>query len=591
MANEIALRYPTASPFGHPQFAVFAGLTMWNSTSSTFVPQADPTAWTAACFAPLTPVYTPGVPGTFTGDYVASMPGGVDLTQALTIRFYDSPAVPLPQTELPATQSWVPDAVTAIADAELASSAGQTLQATLANQLSQGTGTLATDSHVLAIPTTPLLAANYVAPDNADIATILAAIQSGTYGLAALETLSVAIKAKTDNLPALPASTTNITAASGVQLAGSQAVNVTQWGGGTLPTAFSANNLPGDYLSSAEQAQLTSAAGAQQVGSAVTLPATIPAGWIGTGAGQINVVAGVVAAYGDWMTSIGNVTVGGYASGQQPLLSTDSRLPSGGTLSTYAGADTAGTTTLLARVPAFPANFSTLALTNGQIIGTSTFSVSQLPADYLSVAEQNALANLDATISSRASDTAATTIEVAIAALPTGITPQQVRNALALATTATIESGSIDAQLASIGTGISAIQTMITSAGLPTLVLTSPVALNQQTLTLVRGDDYNTTTAQQIQFSLTNCPSLSGAVVVLYIRTKQTLGKMLQATMTVAGSNPTTLTCSLTHAQTANLVPDASGTKQLFDVVAMFGDDSQRTLLIGNVVVLANISW
>lgn len=62
-----------------------------------------------------------------------------------------------------------------------------------------------------------LATSGYTAPDNADIGTILAAVQSGTYGLSALQALSTAIKAKTDNLPSDPASqsTTNtaITAA------------------------------------------------------------------------------------------------------------------------------------------------------------------------------------------------------------------------------------------------------------------------------------------------------------------------------------------------------------------------------------------
>ena len=52
---------------------------------------------------------------------------------------------------------------------------------------------LATAAAVAAIPTMPLLAADYTAPDNASIGTIATAIQSGTYGLSALQTLIAAI--------------------------------------------------------------------------------------------------------------------------------------------------------------------------------------------------------------------------------------------------------------------------------------------------------------------------------------------------------------------------------------------------------------
>ena len=44
------------------------------------------------------------------------------------------------------------------------------------------------DAPVSGIPTAPLLAANYTVPDNASIATILAALQSATYGLSRLDT-------------------------------------------------------------------------------------------------------------------------------------------------------------------------------------------------------------------------------------------------------------------------------------------------------------------------------------------------------------------------------------------------------------------
>lgn len=147
---------------------------------------------------------------------------------------------------------------------------------------------------------------NATAPDNASI---------------------TAIKAKTDNLPASPASTTNITAATGVVL------SATTHTGATIPTVTNLTNAPtnGD-LTATMKASVTTAATAAtpmaaavtgavgSVTAAVTLP-SIPAGWI-TAAG---IAASALNGKGDW--------------------------------STYAGADTPGTTTLLTRLTAIRAGY------------------------------------------------------------------------------------------------------------------------------------------------------------------------------------------------------------------------------------------
>jgi hypothetical protein len=111
MANEIAFRYPNLSSgvpaaVANPKFAVFAGLQMFNGTA--FVAQSDATAWTSECFFALTPISTHG--GSFTGDYQANMPGGIDLTQTYTVRMYASSGTPAPGSELPAVQVWQPPA-------------------------------------------------------------------------------------------------------------------------------------------------------------------------------------------------------------------------------------------------------------------------------------------------------------------------------------------------------------------------------------------------------------------------------------------------------------------------------------------------
>jgi hypothetical protein len=104
--NEIAIRYPNGSPpvvLAHPKCAIFAGLQMFNG--SAFVAQSDATAWTSGCFLALTPVYLHNGT-TFTGDFQASMPGGIDLAQAYTIRLYDNSGTPTPGTELPPVEVW-----------------------------------------------------------------------------------------------------------------------------------------------------------------------------------------------------------------------------------------------------------------------------------------------------------------------------------------------------------------------------------------------------------------------------------------------------------------------------------------------------
>jgi hypothetical protein len=113
MASEIVLYYPTATPLTYPQFAIFAGSLMWNGT--IFVAQTDNTAWQAACFNTLSSISTTNgvnnVWGTnpFTGFYTGGMPGTIDQTQTYMIRFYNSGSTPVPMSELPVVQTWVPN--------------------------------------------------------------------------------------------------------------------------------------------------------------------------------------------------------------------------------------------------------------------------------------------------------------------------------------------------------------------------------------------------------------------------------------------------------------------------------------------------
>lgn len=110
MANEVNLRYPNGTPpatIAHPKFAVYAGFLQWNG--SAFVAQSDATAWQSGCFFSLSAIFLNNGT-TFTGDYTANMPAGIDLTQTYNIRMYNAAGTPTVGTELGPTQIWNPAA-------------------------------------------------------------------------------------------------------------------------------------------------------------------------------------------------------------------------------------------------------------------------------------------------------------------------------------------------------------------------------------------------------------------------------------------------------------------------------------------------
>jgi hypothetical protein len=127
---------------------------------------------------------------------------------------------------------------------------------------------------------------------------------------------------------------TPMQAGASVGLLTGQSVNTTGWGGATLPTAFEASNLPGDYLSADEKLQLISGA----LGTWYSTPSIPTTGDITT----------VLTAYDVAKTT---------------------------TLMTLAGNQTVNVTGW-----------------NGAVLPTS-FTASNLPADYLTVNEQLQLAS------------------------------------------------------------------------------------------------------------------------------------------------------------------------------------------------------
>jgi hypothetical protein len=147
--------------------------------------------------------------------------------------------------------------------------------------------------------------------------------------------------------------------------------------------------------------------------------------------------------------------------------------------------------------------------------------------------------------------------------------------------------------------------------GSTAVTLIGPVTLSgsQYSLNLWRGDDYTTTTAQTIQLSAATSawPTLSllTSVITLHIRkatanrdqstTYSTLVSKAadSVTASVVDSVPTTtITFSLTQTQTNNLLIDATGTKQMFEVLWVDNATSeQRTLCFGPVYVTGSVRW
>ena len=130
------------------------------------------------------------------------------------------------------------------------------------------------------------------------------------------------------------------------------------------------------------------------------------------------------------------------------------------------------------------------------------------------------------------------------------------------------------------------------------ITVTSPVTALTNTLILTRGDDYTATTGQPITFWSAGWPSLASATLNLYVRNATTFSTLLTASGSAApsiqnGVSGQLLTFTATGTQTNNLVPDPTGTLQIYEATATWigSPNQQRTLLIGDVIVNNAIRW
>jgi len=144
--------------------------------------------------------------------------------------------------------------------------------------------------------------------------------------------------------------------------------------------------------------------------------------------------------------------------------------------------------------------------------------------------------------------------------------------------------------------GLTTAPTIIWS-GIASVVMSGPVAADTQTLTLVKGDDYNATTHQEVVFDVDGCPELGvGDVATLYVRSAKKLNALIRATaVSVAVTDALMVSQQfvfvLHGTQTHKLTADATGALQVFEVVVKFADGSQRTIVRGPCVVIDAIRW
>jgi hypothetical protein len=119
-----------------------------------------------------------------------------------------------------------------------------------------------------------------------------------------------------------------------------------------------------------------------------------------------------------------------------------------------------------------------------------------------------------------------------------------------------------------------------------TVTASVPVSLDSSTLTLVRGDDYNSTVGDEIQFSSDDWVDLTGATITLSVRRKQNQQLQLEVTGTVSEADGTqTISFTPTSDETAVMKPGYKD--HLFDVQAVLPTSEYvKTLVRGECTVL-----
>lgn len=162
---------------------------------------------------------------------------------------------------------------------------------------------------------------------------------------------------------------------------------------------------------------------------------------------------------------------------------------------------------------------------------------------------------------------------------PVAVNAEDIRNALATPATIAPQAGSIDNLLLTIKGQWGTVQPI------------SPITDGGQSLQLITGDDYDSDTAQPLEWADPgNWPTLEGGTVTLSLRRNGETGN----TFTLAGqivaepNTPQRISFAVTGDQTAAL---AIGKNQYrFDLRAHLASDKHVTLLIGRVSVVESLN-
>jgi hypothetical protein len=280
------------------------------------------------------------------------------------------------------------------------------------------------------------------------------------------------------------------------------------------------------------------------------------------------------------------------------------------TRSTYAGADTAGTTTLLGRITGAVPLAADYTPTRAAKLDNLDAAVSTR-STYAGAVPDNAgiaaiKAKTDNLPASPASETAATTntstITTAIstlAAVFSGITSMAnwlrllarsgAGNATALTelntgggsyatATHSLQAAATD-QAGIAGTVSTAVVAALSGVNVS---ISSPTARDGKPLLIVQGDDYKSADSRSITISVTGTPSLSGAAATLKLRS---VGVLVTTTGTIGtpSGGATPIAFELTAAQTASLPACQVGGERELEIVLASGNHltvSKGTLIV-----------
>lgn len=263
------------------------------------------------------------------------------------------------------------------------------------------------------------------------------------------------------------------------------------------------------------------------------------------------------------------------------------------TRSTYAGADTAGTTTLLARLTALRAGYLDLLDTYLDAAVSTRSSHSAADVKTALEAAGSSLAQILADSAELQTDwhdggrldlildAAGSVGDPWVTALPGayGVGTAGYIMGLINAATAALPTDPADQSL--LAAAIAAVALQITALGALAITVQSPVA-STGTITIYQGDDYVTAegTAITVTVAVAGCPSLTGATV----RLKATEDTWTATSCTSDGTD-WTIAFEPTAAETAALTVGA----QLYELEATLATSHVRTLSTGSLIVRGNI--